>query len=159
MNVMRIALLGFGLAGTAMSLQAAAPVASDWPSYNNTLTSERHSPLREIDAAHVHNLDILCTFDTGEAGGFQTGLIEVGGTLFGTTEKDTFALDPSTCRVRWRAHEELESGFLKVNRGIAWAGGKLFRGTRDGRVVSYDAATGRKLWEAQLTDPRSGDAE
>lgn len=147
MNAVRIGLVGFGLAGTAMGLQAAAPAASDWPGYNNTLTSERHSPLREIDAAHVQGLDVLCTFDSAEEGGFQTGLIEVGGTLFGTTEKDTFALDPSTCRVRWRAHEEFTSGFLKVNRGIAWAGGKLFRGTRDGRVVSYDAGTGKKLWK------------
>jgi alcohol dehydrogenase (cytochrome c) len=158
-GLVRLGLAGLGLAGTAMGVQAAAPVAGDWPGYNNTLTSERHSPLREIDAAHVHSLEILCTFDTAEEGGFQTGLIEVGGTLFGTTEKDTFALDPSTCRVRWRAHEEFKSGFLKVNRGIAWADGKLFRGTRDGRLVSYDAATGAKLWETQLTDPRLGDAE
>ena len=37
MNVVRIGLVGFGLAAAAMCLQAAAPVASDWPSSNNTL--------------------------------------------------------------------------------------------------------------------------
>lgn len=158
-NALRIGLIGLGLASPAAWLPAAPSAGSDWPSYNDTLTSERHSPLREIDAAHVQGLQILCTFETGESGGFQTGLIEVGGTLFGTTEKDTFALDPSTCRVRWRVHEEFVSGFLKVNRGIAWEAGRLFRGTRDGRVISYDAGTGRKLWQTQITDPRLGDAE
>ena len=153
MNIPRIALVGLGLC-----LQTAF-AADDWPSYNNTLTSERHSGLREIDSSNVQGLKVLCTFDTGEEGGFQTGLIEVGGALFGTTEKDTFALDPSTCRVLWRAHEEFPTTFLKVNRGIAWYAGHLFRGTQDGRVISYDAASGKKLWETRITDPAAGGAE
>src|SRR5215831_5660237 len=92
-------------AGLLALCASAALAADDWPGYNNTLTSERYSPLREIDAAHVPGLKVLCTFDTGEEGGFQTGLIEVGGALFGTTEADTFALDPSTCKLRWRVRE------------------------------------------------------
>ena len=137
----------------------AAFAADDWPSYNNTLTSERYSPLREVDASNVQNLKVLCTFDTGEQGGFQTGLIETGGTLFGTTEKDTFAIDPSTCSVRWRVREDVPDSFLKVNRGVAWASGRLFRGTQDGRVIAYDAANGHKVWETRIADPSSAGAE
>ncbi len=135
-----------------------ASAADDWPSYNRTLTSERYSPLREIDTSNVQGLKVLCSFDTGEDGGFQTGLIEVGGTLFGTTEKDTFALDPSTCKVKWRAHEDFPTTFLKVNRGSAWSGGHLFRGTQDGRVISYDAANGKKLWETAIADPKAAES-
>jgi alcohol dehydrogenase (cytochrome c) len=136
----------------------AAFAAEDWPSYNRTLTSERHSPLREIDTATVQRLKVLCTYDTGEEGGFQTGPIEVDGTLFGTTEQNTFAIDATTCALRWRIHEEFPAGFLKVNRGIAWADGHLFRGTTDGRVISYDAANGRKLWETRIADPKASES-
>jgi alcohol dehydrogenase (cytochrome c) len=147
-----------GLVCLGLCLQPAL-AADNWPSYNNTLTSERYSPLHEIDTSNVQDLKVLCTFDTGEEGGFQTGLIQVDGTLFGTTEKDTFALDSSTCRQRWRAHEEFATGFLRVNRGIAWSAGRLFRGTTDGRVICFDAASGKKLWETTITDPSAGGAE
>jgi alcohol dehydrogenase (cytochrome c) len=154
MNALRIALACV----VGMCLRVAV-AAEDWPSYNNTLTSGRYSPLHEIDTANVRSLKVLCSYDTGEEGGFQTGLIEVSGTLFGTTEKDTFALDPSTCRIRWRAHEDSPNSFLKVNRGVAWFDGRLFRGTQDGRVVAYEASSGRKVWQTSITDPRASGAE
>lgn len=147
------------LTAVCLGLGLPALAAEDWPSYNNTLSSERYSPQREIDTADVHGLKVLCTFDSGEKGGFQTGLIEAAGTLFGTTEKDTFALDPSTCAVRWRVREDVPDSFLKVNRGVAWSDGRLFRGTQDGRVIGYDAASGRKLWERRITDPNTAGAE
>ncbi len=149
---MKFVRLGTMLGLLACSVTAWA--ADDWPSYNRTLTSERHSRLREIDTGNVQGLKVLCTFDTGEEAAFQSGLIEAAGTLFGTTEKDTFALEPSTCKLRWRIHEDYQPASpLKVNRGLAWSDGHLFRGTQDGRVLSYDASNGRKLWETRIADP------
>src|SRR5579871_499270 len=37
---------------------------ADWPSYNRTLTSERYSPLSQIDTHSVSHLKVLCTYDT-----------------------------------------------------------------------------------------------
>ena len=145
------------IAMTCMTCAAFAS-ADDWPSYNQSPTSQRHSQLVQIDARNAHALAALCTFDTGEETGFQTGLIEAGGTLYGTTEKDTFALDPSTCALRWRVHEEYQAaGPLKVNRGAALADGHLFRGTEDGRVIAYEASNGKKLWEMRIADPQAGE--
>src|SRR4051812_13684631 len=76
---------------------AVAGPNKDWPSYNRTLTSERYSPLSAIDAGNVDRLDIACTYDTGQMTSFQTGLIEVSGLIYGTTEQDTFAIDADTC--------------------------------------------------------------
>jgi alcohol dehydrogenase (cytochrome c) len=46
-------------------VSSAAPTASaDWPSYNRTLTSERFSPLSQIDTNNVGQLKVLCTYDT-----------------------------------------------------------------------------------------------
>ena len=40
-----------------------------------------------------------------------------------------------------------------VNRGPAYADGKLFLGTLDGRLQALDARTGKLLWSVQTTDP------
>jgi len=98
----------------------------EWPSYNNTLTSERFAMLDAIDTKNVTGLKVHCSFDTGEQGSFQTGIIEADGALFAATEHDTFSIDPNTCKLNWRAHGEFASGYLKVNRGVAWLDGRIF---------------------------------
>lgn len=130
----------------------------DWPSYNRNLTSERFATLDAIDAGNVGRLRVLCSFDTGEQMSFQSGLIEVDGALFATTEHDTFSIDPNTCRQNWRAHGEFASGILTVNRGAAWLDGRIFRGTTDGRVIAYDAKNGKGLWSTTIADPKKGES-
>jgi len=135
-----------------------ASAVKDWPSYNNTLTSERYSTLDAIDSKNVARLKVLCSFDTGEQTSFQTGLLEVDGTLFATTEHDTISIDANNCKQNWRAHAEFASGVLKVNRGAAWLDGRVFRGTTDGRVVAYTAKTGKPLWSTVIADPAKGES-
>jgi len=112
-------------AGSAQaSVPASAAVASsanaDWPSYNLTLTSERFSALTQINTGTVLKLAVLCTYDTGLRTSFQTGPIVVDGALIATTEHDIFSLDPATCAVNWRTHEDYKpAGLLAVNRGAA----------------------------------------
>jgi glucose dehydrogenase len=79
--------------------------AGDWPSYNRTLASERHSPLSQINTKNVGKLKVLCTYDVGEFAAFESGLIVVENTLIGTTEFDIFSLSPTTCAENWRTHE------------------------------------------------------
>ena len=138
---------------------SAAPSPNDWPSYNRTPTGERFSALAEIDRGNVGRLRVLCTYDTGQEAGFQSGLVEVDGMLIGTTEHDTFAVDPDRCAERWRVHEDFTpANQLKVNRGVAYLDGRLFRGTADGRVLAYDARTGRRLWATTIADPGKGES-
>ena len=82
------------------------PDGADWPSYNRTLTSERYSPLRQINTKNVGKLKVLCTYDVGQFAAFETGLIMVDNALIGTTEFDIFSLDPATCAENWRTHED-----------------------------------------------------
>src|SRR5262249_15803397 len=115
----------------------------DWPSYNRTLTSERFVPRLDINVQNVHALREICTFDTGIETSFQTGPIVIDGVLYGTTEMDTFAIDASNCKQKWRVHEGVKPTMLQVNRGAAFSDGRLVRGLQDGRVVAYDAQDGR----------------
>jgi len=137
--------------------RAADATISDWPSFNRTLTSERYVPFDQINKSNVAGLKQLCVYDLGIDTSFQTGPIVIGRTLYGTTEMDIFAIDAATCQQKWRVHEEIK-GALPVNRGAAYLNGQLFRGMQDGRVFSYDAATGRKLWEAKIADPARGES-
>jgi len=130
----------------------------DWPSYNKTLTSNRFSPLSQINKDNVGNLKVLCTYDTGQYTGFTSGLIEVNGALIGTTEYDIFSIDPANCHQNWRTHEDYSPGTPQgVNRGAAYMDGQLFRGTQDGRVLAYDFKTGKRLWATTIADVKKGE--
>src|SRR5689334_19089070 len=57
---------GLATVGLATSEPALRSVTiGDWPSYNRTLSSERHSPLSEINTNNVGKLKVLCTYDIG----------------------------------------------------------------------------------------------
>src|SRR6202451_780305 len=104
-------------AAAVLCATSLAQAGTDWPSYNRTLTSDRYATLEKIDNQNVTGLKVICSFDTGEQVSFQTGLVQVDGALFGTTERDTFSIDPNNCKQNWRSHEDSPSGDLKVNRG------------------------------------------
>jgi alcohol dehydrogenase (cytochrome c) len=145
-------------APTTPQADAQPPNIGTWSSYNGTLTSQRYSPLSEINTKNVNGLKVLCSYDTKLHEGFETGPIMVNGALIGTTVKDTFSIDPSTCRENWRTHEDYASLTpLTVNRGAAYLDGRLFRGTLDGRVLAYDFKTGKRLWETAIADPKTGE--
>lgn len=137
---------------------AGQTAATDWPSYNRTLTSERYAPLDQINRTNVSGLKPLCVYDLDVDANFQTGPIVIGGTLFATTDKELLALDAETCQPQWRVGEDGASVGLAVNRGAAYLDGRLFRGTSDGDVAAYDAETGQKLWSTHLADREKGES-
>lgn len=155
-----VALYVTGVSAAAAALLACPAQAGnkDWPSYNRTLTSDRYVTLSDIDTKNAAQLKILCSFDTGEQVSFQTGLLQVDGALYATTEHDIFSIDPNTCKLNWRTHEEFASNVLKVNRGAAWLDKRLFRGTSDGHVLAYDARSGKRLWSTVIADPAKGES-
>jgi len=72
-------------AETASRTNARSPDAGSWPSYNRTLTSQRYSPLSQINTQTVRGLKVLCTYDTHVRETFETGPLLVDGALIGTT--------------------------------------------------------------------------
>ena len=134
------------------------PSGADWPGYNRTLTSDRFSPLRQINTENVGKLKVLCTYDVGQFAAFESGLIMVDNALIGTTEFDIFSLNPATCAENWRTHEVYPPSLLPANRGAAYMDGMLFRGTQDGRVLAYDFKTGKRMWETTIADVKRGES-
>jgi alcohol dehydrogenase (cytochrome c) len=62
--------------------------AGDWPSYNRTPSSQRYSPLDQINIKNAGQLKVLCTYDLHEFTSFESSLIMVNGALIGTTDYD-----------------------------------------------------------------------
>ena len=59
----------------ASAATAAAPPSADWVTYNGPLAGDRFSPLKQITAANVSQLQQKCVFDAPEAVNFQSGIV------------------------------------------------------------------------------------
>lgn len=128
--------------GSAPAVQAAV-ADGDSPGYNPTLDGQRYSPLETITVENVASLTQVCVADLGESGNFQSGIVVVNNMLYATTDANTFAYDPATCQQKWKhQYEKRTSEGLKVNRGVAYADGKVFRGVNTGALIAIDANTG-----------------
>lgn len=137
----------------------------DWPMYNRGYDGTRYSPLAQITAANVTALAPACTFPLGAKANMQTGIVAVGGALYFTTATDTYAIDATTCALRWRHTYDYDPkppfDPNKVNRGVAYlnspGGPQLFRGANDGRVMAIDARTGEEMWSVVVGSPADGE--
>jgi alcohol dehydrogenase (cytochrome c) len=150
-------------AETAAAPPAAAPTQSgaangDWITYNGPLGGDRFSPLDEITPANVARLRQVCAFDTPDTVSLQSGIVAVGGTLYFTAFDNTYAVDGATCAQKWKHHRAEPDTFLKVNRGVGYSDGAVFRGTSDGHVLGLDAIRGALLWDVAIADPKKGES-
>jgi alcohol dehydrogenase (cytochrome c) len=146
--------------GFAAAVPDRIDTLNDWATYNRTLEGARESPLRDIDTSNVARLRPRCTFALNEKASFQSGLVVVGGTMYFTTAINTYAVDAATCALRWKhtyRYRPSPDFDLKVNRGVGYADGRVYRGTNDGRVMAMDARTGRELWNVVGADVTKGE--
>ena len=157
MSLTRAALLLL-LCALAPPTALAQTDADNWPTYNRTYGSDRFSPLAEITPANVASLRPLCSYDTGETTSFQTGPLVVDGTIYFTTDLNTYAIDAATCALRWKNEHNGPPSAFRVHRGAAYLDGKLFRGAGDGEVFALDAHTGKMLWQTPIADPKLGES-
>src|SRR5271170_4124555 len=130
--------------------------ADDWFTVNKDYSSQRYVDLDQITPQNVGGLKELCELQLNEPSWFSSGLLMVGRTLYVSTLRATYALDASSCELRWRNVIELKQTANISSRGPAYLDGMIFRGTADGRVIALDADTGKVMWDQQLADPKKG---
>ena len=127
---------------------------AEWPMYNKDYDGQRYSTLDQINANNVGALREVCRVRVDNGVSFQAGQVIVNGVMYVTTDLVTEAINAATCDVVWKliyTPDTQEHWF--TNRGVAYADGRLFRGTGDGRVLALDAKTGRELWRVAAADP------
>jgi len=146
------------VASAGWSQFAIAPFGADWEAFNKLGDGQRFSPLDQINKSNVDALTEVCRVQVAERGSFETGPVVVGDAMYVTTPTDTFAIDPTDCKIQWRhSYTRSQEPMLSVNRGVAYYGGKVFRGTDDGRLIAIDAATGREAWHNVVGDSSLGE--
>ncbi len=150
----------FLLAALTAAAQSASSqtAAGDWLTYSGDFAATRFSPLSEITKANVTTLRRACIYDTGEKGNFENGPVVVQGVLYFTTNDSTFAIDASNCALKWKYSRPSPGGGLAVNRGVAFADDRVFRGTNDAHVIALDAATGKLAWDVSIGDSAKGES-
>ncbi len=138
-------------AGERGARLASSVPPNDWPVYNRSLAGDRYSPLDEINRSNVSGLQSICTYTLPEVTSLQTGPLVVNGSMYFTTDTISYAIDASTCAEKWKhVRQSPTPSMLGVNRGFAYLGGRLFRGTSDAHVIAQDTTDGRILWDYEI---------
>ena len=147
---------GFAIAQTPEAESSGAD--TEWLGYNGGYDAIRFSPLRQIDTTNVAKLKEVARFKIPETLSFQCNPIVVGDTMFVTTVKSTYAIDARTGKQHWVRTIEPKTKMIGTPvRGVAYADGRLFRGTMDGHVLCLDARSGDVIWDVQSVDPDAGE--
>ena len=153
----------------AFGASAAAPAddAGAWPMAARDYASTRFSPLREIDTTNAKSLRLAFSFSTGSTHGNEAAPVVVGSTMYVVTPFPDilYALDLSQpgAHVKWkfdpkpRASAQGVACCDTVNRGVAFADGRIFMNTLDGDTIAVDAGDGHEIWRAHLGDISKGE--
>jgi len=142
------------------TVRAASPADGEWTMAARDHASTRFSPLAQITTRNAKDLALAFTFSTGVVRGHEAAPLVVGATMYLVTPYPNllYALDLSKpgAPLKWKFDPKPDAGAQGVaccdvvNRGAAYADGRLFITTLDNQVVAVDAASGSELWRAKL---------
>ena len=173
-----LGLSGPALANDEVDKRAADPNQWASPGRDNALT--RHSTLKDINTGNVNNLQMVWSQSTGALRGHEGQPLfidDVGGKpmLFFVSGCPNMTQcniaqgldlsDPDHTKQIWnyvKTTDRDESAVPRaccdtVNRGPAYADGKLYYGTLDGFLIALDAATGKEAWVVKHAWPEKGE--
>ena len=161
-----------GVLATSMAAQAndELKVMQQNPAYwtmaLGNYSGTRYSQLGQINKSNVGNLQVAWTFSTGVLRGHEGGPLVIGDVMYIHTPfpNIVYALDLNDDgRVIWRYEPQQDPDTIPVmccdtvNRGPAYAEGKLFLLQADNNVVALDANTGEELWKVSNGDISKGE--
>jgi lanthanide-dependent methanol dehydrogenase len=149
------------------SCASGAEPALQWPMPAGNVANTRFSALNDIKADNVATLKIAFTFSTGTLRGHEAAPIVTDKTMYIVTPYPNtlyaLALDQPGAPLRWKFDPKPRSSAQGVaccdvvNRGAAYADGRVFFNTLDAQTLAVDAATGKELWRTRLGDINRGE--
>ena len=162
---------GLSMARAAPVPQAAqnAPMFTDeadgknWPSVGRTYSENYYSPLSQINQSTVKRLRLAWFIDLPTMISAVSTPLEIDGTLyFAVGYSFVYAAEAATGKVLWTYDPKVTAATndkLKQSwgiRGMAYADGRVFVGTQDGRLVALSAKDGTLLWSTETTEGNDG---
>jgi lanthanide-dependent methanol dehydrogenase len=147
-------------------LQKMSQNPKDWVMPTGDYANTRYSQLKQITADNVGKLQVAWTFSTGVLRGHEGGPLIIGDVMYvhGPFPNPVFALDLNNDgKILWKYEPRQDPNVIPVmccdtvNRGLAYADGKIFLHQADTTLVALDAKTGKVVWQAVNGDPKKGE--
>jgi PQQ-dependent dehydrogenase (methanol/ethanol family) len=139
---------------------------NQWASPTGDYANRRYSELTQINKDNVGKLQVAWTFSTGVLRGHEGNPLVVDGVMYVHTPfpNKVFALDlANSGAILWSYEPKQNPDVIPVmccdtvNRGPAYADGKIFLHQADTTLVALDAKTGKVAWKVTNGDPKKGE--
>jgi PQQ-dependent dehydrogenase (methanol/ethanol family) len=138
--------------------------ANNWAMQAGNFANTRHSELKQVNAGNVNKLQVAWMFSTGVLRGHEGSPLVIGDTMFLHTPfpNNVFAIDLETQKIKWKYAPKQDPAVIPqmccdtVNRGLAYADGKVFLQQADSNLVALDAKSGKLVWSVKNGDPKVG---
>ncbi len=139
--------------------------ANNWAIWGGDYAGTRYSELDQINAGNVKDLQVAWTFSTGVLRGHEGGPLVMGDTMYVHTPfpNKVFAINLADQTVKWSYEPKQNPDTIPVmccdtvNRGLAFADGKIFLQQADTTLVALNADTGEMVWSVKNGDPAKGE--
>jgi len=156
------AALLLGLAGCSATPEA--PERYDWPSYGGQYDEAGYAELNAINTGNVDRLGLAWSLDLPGQQSLEATPLAVDGVLYFTgSYSDVFAVSVETGQLLWKhevkvyEHNPAKMNYIfPLNRGVAFADGRVFSATTDGRLLALDAKTGKEIWSVETVGRDDG---
>ena len=159
----RAALLALAL---PLLVGAARPLPQryDWPSYGGQADEAGYADLAAIDRGNVSRLGLAWSLDLPGEQSLEATPLAIGGVIYFTGSfADVYAVSIDTGRLLWKhearvyEHNPAKMNYIfPLNRGVAFADGRVFSATTDGRLLALDPKTGKELWSVETVERDDG---
>jgi PQQ-dependent dehydrogenase (methanol/ethanol family) len=156
-------------AGAAYANDELAKLQKDpkqWVMPAGDFANTRYSALKQITADNVGKLQVAWTFSTGVLRGHEGNPLVIGDMMYLHTAfpNIVFALDmKNENKIVWKYEPKQDPNVIPVmccdtvNRGVAYADGKIFLHQADTTLVALDAKSGKVAWSVKNGDPGKGE--
>lgn len=135
---------------------------ANWAGYGGP-DENHYSTLTKINDKNINRLGLAWHYDIQTGGSSLTAPISVDGVVyFAGGLSVVHALDAKTGKLLWQYDPHVgEAAGHKLraawgSRGIAYANGRIFTGTLDGRLIALDSKTGALVWSVMTIGKDDG---
>jgi len=134
------------------------PKPGEWPTYNGSMSGNRHSALDQINAQNAGRLALQWMY-TIPYFGLETTPLETEGVMYVSGPNQVYALDARGGQEIWRysrprsSSPAIASDASKgAHRGVALLGDRVFFTTDDAHLVALDRLTGALRWDVYMPE-------